>query len=153
MRQAAPRRGEIPADREAERAVLAAALIDESHASREGVLSSLRPEDFFWEEHRLVWGAIQECVRQRMPVTYVTVTYQARELGTIDRLDQLADESGMPGAEVLLVSLTSRHFSGIGCSAFAWVVKDYAERREQINRGAKMVREGYQGQTKLGWVK
>ena len=146
--KAAPRRDEIPASYEAERAILAAALLDSEQVKSEGVFRALRCEDFYWEECAIVWGAILACVRKGDPVTIPTVAYHLAEQGTIDRLDQLWKE----GAEVFLVLLNESCYSATGCSAFSDIVKKYAQRREAINRGAKMVREGYQG-LKLGWVK
>lgn len=149
MRQAAPRRGELPASYEAERAVLASALLDSDQVKKEGVYSALQTSDFFWEENRIVWDAVTSCVERGEAVTLPTVAHMMAELGTIDRLDQLFKE----GAEVYLVLLNENWYSSIGCSAFARMVKKYSERREAINRGARIVREAYQGQTKSGWVK
>ena len=149
MRQAAPRRGELPASYESERAVLASALLDSDQVKKEGVYSALQTSDFFWEENRIVWDAVTTCVERGDPVTIPTVAYMMAEMGTIDRLDQLFKE----GAEVYLVLLNENWYSALGCKAFASMVKKYSDMRERINQGAKMVREGYQGQTKLGWVK
>ena len=128
--------------------MLASALLDSDQVKREGVYSTLQTSDFFWEENRIVWDAVMACVERGDPVALPTVAHQMEQAGTIDRLDQLFKE----GAEVYLVLLNENWYSSIGCSAFARMVKDHSERRERINRGAKMVREGYEGK-RGGWVR
>lgn len=149
--KAAPRRGEVPASYAAEQAVIAASLLDCETVGLEGVFRLLKPEDFFYEAERIVWGGILECVRNGEAVTITTVTRQLSELETIDRLDSLMGPQS--GAEVYLVMVTNDWFAPCGVSAHARIIKDYAQRRAQMDRGAKIVREAYSGQArKRGWM-
>ena len=150
--KAAPRKGDIPASQAAEQAVVAAALLDCEEVRRVGVFRLLSPRDFWYEPERIVWEAILECVKAGEPVTIPTVACKLAELGTIDRLDSLMGPKS--GAEVYLVTVTNDWYAPQGVLAHANIVKDYSRRRAQMDRGARLVREAFEGSTRrvLGWV-
>lgn len=148
--KAAPRKGDIPASQAAEQAVVAAALLDCEVVKQEGVFRLLSLLDFFYEPERIVWEAIVACVKNGEPATITTVAHKLAELGTIDRLDDLMGPKS--GAEVYLVLVTNDWLAPVGVSAHARIIKEYAARRSQMDRGAKLVREAFSGSVKLGWI-
>lgn len=139
--KAAPRRGELPFSIEAECSVLGAALLD-PEALR--VVVGLARDDFYFEAHRLIFEAIAHLsVAHSRAVTLPTVAAALAELGSIDRVDELTAE----GTEMYLARLQGDYLAPMWVVPHCAIVKQYADRRRQIEQGAAMVREGFSGRT------
>ncbi|MDR1321786.1 MAG: replicative DNA helicase [Gracilibacteraceae bacterium] len=73
---------------EAEQAILGSLLLD---AKRAGVVfESLRPEDFYRDNHRLIFAAIAEIYDRGEPCDLVTVTEQLSKSGALERIGGMA---------------------------------------------------------------
>ncbi|MDR1069449.1 MAG: replicative DNA helicase [Gracilibacteraceae bacterium] len=73
---------------EAEQAILGSLLLD---AKRAGVVfESLRPEDFYRDNHRLIFAAIAEIYDRGEPCDLVTVTEQLSKAGALERIGGMA---------------------------------------------------------------
>lgn len=124
--KAAPRRGDVPYSEMAERALVAAIMLDEEQAWSESVDEIVEPVDFFTPEHRAVYRA-ELCLARRLePVTLPTVAAELARQGMINEVDRLTG-----GTEPYLVMLCGEWMlSATGCSAWAWMIRRYAEQRE-----------------------
>jgi len=98
-----------PADLEAERAVLGAILIDP--VSLLNVMEILREEDFYLDQHRIIYGACLTLQERGQAADLVTVTNHLHEESLLDRV-------GGPVAVSALVDVPPdlsnvRHYAGI----------------------------------------
>lgn len=139
MTPAAPRRGDLPYSIEAERSVLGGALLQPEALAT--VTSRLGRSDFYFEGHRLIWDALAHLVDTRQPATLPTACNMLAALGAIDQVDELTG-----GAEVYLTELQGDYLAPIWVEAHCAIVREYADRRRQIEQGAAMVRDGFSGQ-------
>lgn len=122
----APRRGDVPHSEMAERALIAAILLDETEAWEERVDEIVRPADFFTAEHRAVYAVELSLARRGTPVTLPTVAGELAAQGCIDELDKLTG-----GTERYLVMLAGEWMlSARGCGAWAEMIRWYAVQRE-----------------------
>lgn len=103
-----------PFDAEAEEAVIAALLIDACEVREEGVFRVLDGGDFFREANGWVYEAARSIVERDELVTPVTLAHE------LDRshLNWEPAEGWLP----MLVEITGKHFTAIGCIAHARIV-------------------------------
>lgn len=150
--KAAPRRGEVPYSIEAERSVLAGILLDEAEAWRVGIDRLITAEDFFMPEHTAIYRAMEWCRGRGKPITSPCVASALSAMGVIDDVDRWL---GPPWTEPYLVELCGNHLAPTWLETHAGIVKEYAERRAQIEHGQALVREAYEGPVKrrLGGVR
>ncbi len=125
----------------AERALIAAIMLDEYEAWTERVDDLVTPAEFFTPEHRGIYAMELALARHGIPVTVPTIAAELSAQGLIDEIDRLTG-----GTEAYLFSLTGEWMlSALGCEAWAKQIHEYALRREQITYGAVLMQEGYAG--------
>lgn len=85
-----------PADLEAERAVLGAILVDP--ISLLSVMEILQEEDFYLDQHRIVYGACLQLQKRSQAADLLTVTNYLREEGLLERVGGPVAVSGLVDA-------------------------------------------------------
>jgi replicative DNA helicase len=115
-----------PSDRDAERAVLGAALVGSQQVHDAGDV--LAPRDFYSPQHEAIWAAILEVAGSSQPVDPVTVSAR------------LGNELQRWGGPLILAELTSADVSPNPSALmhYAERVLDLALRRRLIDAGTKV---------------
>lgn len=105
---------------EAEQAVLASIL----HSAKSMVqgLELLATEDFYRDNHQAIFDAIAELHKQGIPADRVTLPNQLRIAGTYEE----------SGGEEYLETLYGKAWTAGLLESYAWIVKDYAMRRQLL---------------------
>jgi replicative DNA helicase len=99
------------------------------------LVADLQPGDFWNEQNRAMWLAIQHLSARGELVTVITL---AHELATRGALDDVLDE-------VLIQTIVGNWFTAIGVEAHAKIVKQDSERRRLQRVGAEIVRQANGG--------
>jgi replicative DNA helicase len=81
-----------PHNLEAEESVLGAILLSDKPLYQLVIEDDLVPEDFYREQHRVVYGAMREMYDEGEPIDALTVTERLRQAG---RLEEAGGESGV----------------------------------------------------------
>ena len=110
----------IPSNIEAEKAVLAACLLNGEIV--EEVLVKLTPEDFFRPAHRIIFASIRELNERRIPVDQISVAENLRGSGQLDAA----------GGRAYLVELADNSFALTNWSAHTDIVKRTSILRDLI---------------------
>ena len=126
----APGKG-IPANLEAERAVLGSLLIDPDAIIK--VANFLRAEDFFRERHAWLYEAMLSLHERREPLDYVTVV---DELERRDRLEEV-------GGPAYITDLISGTPSAMYVDHYAHIVERTALRRRLISAAGQIAEIAY----------
>ncbi len=121
----------IPANLEAERAVLGALLIDPDAIIK--VANFLRPEDFFRERHAWLYDAMLALSERREPLDFVTV------LDELERRDQL----GEIGGPAYVTDLISAIPSALYVDHYARIVERTALLRRLIAAAGQIAEMAY----------
>ncbi len=121
----------IPANIDAERAVLGALIID-SEAIGE-IASFLRPEDFYRERHRAIYAARLDLYERREPGDFVTLVDELRRRGQIEAV----------GGESYLLELVGDVPTAIHVEHYARIVERSALLRRLIDAAGKIAEIGY----------
>jgi replicative DNA helicase len=117
---------------EIEVAVLGGALL-ESHARRK-VLEVLSPEDFYREEHKIIYTGIVELERQGKSVDMLTVVQYLRTTNELE----------ICGGAYYIATLTSNVVSTHNIAEHAVIVKEYSLKRKIIALASELSKDGYQ---------
>ena len=134
----------MPSSPAAECALLGAVLVDEETAWAENVGAIVAISDFFVPAHRAIWEAMLRLRTERTAVSVLTVADMLSRLGYIDAVDRLTASEGY--TEGYLVGLLDDVWAATGCSAHARMVHEYAERRQMLEAGVKLIRDAQSGQ-------
>jgi len=121
----------IPANIEAERAVLGSLLIDQDAIIK--VASFLRPQDFFRERHTWLYDAMLSLNERHEPLDYVTLVDE------LERREQL-DDVGGPAYITDLVNSTP---SAMSVDHYASIVERTAVLRRLISAASKIAELAY----------
>jgi replicative DNA helicase len=121
----------IPANIEAERAVLGSLLIDQDAIIK--VASFLRPQDFFRERHAWLYDAMLSLNERHEPLDYVTLVDE------LERREQL-DDVGGPAYITDLVNSTP---SAMSVDHYASIVERTAVLRRLISAASKIAELAY----------
>lgn len=121
----------IPANMEAEQAVLGSILIDSDVFGK--VASILKPADFFREQHAWIYESMLDLNGRREPIDFVTISAE------LERRKRL-DEMGGPGAITELLMLTPTSFYA---EHYAKLVAVAAHRRRLISMAGKIAELAY----------
>lgn len=116
---------------EAEQAVLGGLMLAEN--AWDEVADLLGEQDFYRHEHRLIFRAVADLMRQRRPADAVTVIDHLRSLG-------LLDEAG--GTEYVL-DLAAGAVSAANLRAYAEIVREKALLRKLIEVGTRTLDRAY----------
>ncbi len=120
-----------PQDRELERAVLGALLIEQEAYYR--VSEILTPDCFYEHRHQLIYEAIQRLNFQQNPVDILTVTHQLEEAGNLE-------EAGGP---FYLTELSEMMYSSAHIEYHARIIADKAMARRIITLTSEVQRDAF----------
>ncbi len=120
-----------PHNREAERAVLGAVLIDQEAAS--AALEILRPDDFYVKAHALMFTAVSHISASGEMVDLITLT---EELKRTEMLDSC-------GGVSYIASVTSEVPTTANIDFYAKVVKQNSIRRHLLNVSNNLIAKAY----------
>lgn len=120
-----------PHQTEAEQAVLSAVLLD--NEALVTAMEVLRPEDFYEEAHRVLFGAMEEMFERGMPVDLVTL---------IDHLQATA-RLEVIGGPAAVSSLAGRVSTAANIGYWAGIVKDKSLLRKMITEATALITEAY----------
>lgn len=122
---------EVPADIQAERAVLGSLLIDRDAIA---CVPFLAEADFFIEQHRLIYQAMQQLLADRAPSDFVTLCHELHQAGKLEAV----------GGAAYLVGLTADTPTAAHVVYYARIVAQLAARRRLIVAGGQIAALGYQ---------
>jgi replicative DNA helicase len=120
-----------PQSIEAEQSVIGALLIDKEAVFK--IIESIRPEDFYREEHRLIISAVFKLALSEKPVDIVSV---AEELKNINKLE-------FAGGISYLAQLAASVPNAANSEYYAKVVKSKSLMRQLIQAGAEISELGF----------
>lgn len=109
-----------PQDRELERAVLGALLIEQEAYMQ--VSEILKPASFYEHRHQLIYEAIQRLNFEQKPVDILTVTHQLEETGVLEEV----------GGPFYLTELSQMVYSSAHIEYHARIIADKAMARQLI---------------------
>jgi len=121
-----------PHDRDAERCVLGAVLLDSEAAA--GVFQILRPDQFYLESHRKVYAASMELYDKLSALDVVLVREALERKGDLEAI----------GGNAALLELVDAVPTAANAEYYATIVRDQAVRRDLIRRATRIVREAYE---------
>ncbi|HEY1074992.1 MAG TPA: replicative DNA helicase [Patescibacteria group bacterium] len=121
-----------PQNVEAEQSILGAVLIDADSMIR--ITDKLKPEDFYREDHKVIFEHMLKLFEKRQPIDILTLT------DSLDSSKQLA----FVGGAGYIASLTSMVNSSAHIVSHAEIVRSKALLRRLIQAGGKIVDLGYQ---------
>jgi len=120
-----------PHNLEAEQSVLGALMLDPGTAST--VFEIVQPEDFYRDNHRIMFGAIKDLFEQGEPIDLVTVAENLRAQG---RLEQI-------GGIATIAELARSVPSAANVESYARIVAEKALLRLLIRRTGELAERGY----------
>jgi replicative DNA helicase len=118
-----------PQDTESEASCLAAIFISKDALLR--VTEILQPEDFYLEQHRLVFESIVDLERKNRPVDLVSVRQSLQDKGVLEKI----------GGESYLVSLYRTVSTSANAEYYAQRVRELSMRRKLIDVSAQIVEQ------------
>lgn len=120
-----------PHNLEAEQSVLGALMLDPGSAS--SVFEILQPEDFYRDNHRLMFMAIQSLYDKREPIDLVTVAESLREQGRLEQIGGIATIAEIAGSVP----------SAANVEHYAYLVAEKSMLRVLIRRTGELTARGY----------
>ncbi|MDR2109344.1 MAG: replicative DNA helicase [Coriobacteriales bacterium] len=112
---------EPPHNLDAERAVLAAMILDRNIL--DDALASVNAEDFYRPSHQKIYAAIAEMSRQNTPVDQLTLADKLEALGTLEQV----------GGKAYILELADNSFALVNWASHARIVKNDALLRALID--------------------
>ncbi len=100
-----------PHSLEAEQSVLGAVLLSDKPMYSYVVSESLRPEDFYLERHRTIFGAMLDLYSESEPIDVLTVTEQLRGRGQLEAVGGQAEIDALPATVPAVGNL--RHYGKV----------------------------------------
>ncbi|MBQ9992191.1 MAG: replicative DNA helicase [Firmicutes bacterium] len=122
-----------PYSQEAEQALLGAGLLDKEAV--ETALEHIRPEDFYREEHRIIFACQRALVLRGEPCDLVTVSAELNKNGQMERAGGIA----------YLASLANIVPATSSAAYYAKIIAEKSLIRALIKAGAKISEEGLNG--------
>lgn len=123
----------LPQSEEAERAVLAAALLDPNRLPV--VTGRLRPDDFYFERHRLVYQAMLDLAGDEVPIDLRTLQARLEQQGILESVGGLPYLTGL--------DLDLPDVSRI--ESYVEIVKERSVRRRLIQASSELIRDCMDG--------
>ena len=120
----------------AERALLAALLLDSDTCWAENVATLVQPGDFMLDELRFAYRAALWLRERDILVTVPTLAWALEQMGLIGQTDGLTN-----GTESWLVGIVAEWYTAVGSSAHARIIADYSRRRGMIRSAEAMAQE------------
>lgn len=121
----------IPANLDAERAVLGSLMIDPDAIVK--VASFLRPEDFYRERHTWLYQAMLTLNERREPLDFVTIVDELERRGQLEEI----------GGPAFLTELVSNTPTALFIDHYARIVEREAVRRRLISAAGKVAELAY----------
>lgn len=122
-----------PHDVDAEEAVIAALLLDESSYAR--VLPVVQSQDFFREQNRWCYEAAQALAERSEPITLTTLAHELERDGRLDAV----------GGEPYLAEIQGKHFTALGVEAHARIIARDALYRRLIQAASQIAQRAFAG--------
>lgn len=116
-------------DTEAERAVLAACLLDENAARK--IVSSVEPEDFYRGSHAVIFDAMKSIVSKDRPLDYVVLAHTLEARGML----------GNPISRLDLLNLCDMRYSLVAWPEYLRIVRECSAQRKILNAALFVVAE------------
>ncbi len=123
-----------PQNLEAEEFVLGGILLDNDACNR-AVEVGLRPDDFYRESHRKIFGAMLDLAERGTPVDAVTLGESLRQQGQLQAV----------GGASFIAELTDRVPSAANVAHHARIVKEKAILRGLISTSTEIATQAYEG--------
>lgn len=120
-----------PHSSEAEQAVLASALIDDTAVEK--VLNLLHNDDFYYEANKEIFDTIKSVHLQNIPVDAVTVSEELKKREKIDYV----------GGFEYLAQLTENIITSKNVTAYCNIIKEKATLRKLIQASNEIIEKGY----------
>ncbi len=124
-----------PQARDLEEAILGALMIEKDALTK--VVDVLRPEYFYDEKNKRIYGAIQGLFSKAEPVDLLTVTNELRKTGELELI----------GGAFYLVELTNKVNSSANIEFHARIITEFAIKRELITIASEIGTEAYEDST------
>lgn len=121
-----------PQNIEAEQSVLGAILIDANAMEKVGEM--LHPEDFYRQDHRLIYEAMQTLHSKGEAVDLVTVTEELKRMGKLDDV----------GGSSAITALSNAVPTAANIKYHADIVSEKSLRRQVINTATEIAATGYE---------
>ena len=123
-----------PHDELAERSVIGATLLNPDVIL--DVAESLRPDDFYFPAHQLIYQAVLDLFAQGSNIDVLIVA------GRLDRINELERVGGAP----YLHTLISEVPTAANARYYAEIVEEKSLLRQLVNAGTQVVQLGYEGE-------
>src|SRR5690554_7710155 len=107
-------------------------MLDEN--AWEAVAERVIDNDFYQQQHRLIFRAVEQLVAEEQFVDLVTVAAKLEELGVIEQA----------GGRAYLNSLTNSIPSAENCAAYADIVRERSQQRRLINAASQIMHTAYE---------
>ena len=120
-----------PQDKEAEKSLLGAILIDQNAIFR--VADLVSDENFYALEHQLIYKAMRQLYENNQPIDVVTLSAQLKKNGELKKV----------GGTAKLAELAGDTISSANVVSHANIVREMATRRRLITLGAQMSEMGF----------
>ncbi|MDD2445828.1 MAG: replicative DNA helicase [Clostridia bacterium] len=124
----------LPHSIEAEQAVLGCVLIDENVPLN--IFALVRVDDFYSEEHRIIYKYMLENYTENKPVDFVTLTSKLESAGSLEKVGGLS----------YITSLTNIVPSAANYRHYADIVKNHSRLRSLAATGRKIIEKSYEEQ-------
>lgn len=119
---------------EAEQSVLGGVMLD--NRAWDLVADRIREDDFYRNEHRLIYQIMAKLIEQSKPLDVLTVSEALRELHTLDQV----------GGEVYLFELANNTPSAANIAAYADIVRERAVLRKLISAAGTIADNAFNAQ-------
>lgn len=123
-----------PHSLEAEKTVLGGILVNNAHLNI--VLSSITPEDFYKENHRLILETMINLMDKGQPIDLLTLSEELQKAGRLEEV----------GGAAYLASLMDGVPRSLNISYYAQIIKEKSLLRKLILSSSKIINSSYEQQ-------
>lgn len=125
----------IPQDLDAEKSLLGAILISEE--SLPDITEIIKPDDFYDERHRVIYGAMWNLYEKHRPVDILTVTNELKSKKNLSKA----------GGASYISELSSYVPTAAHAKAYAEIIAEKSTRRRLISAAAQITEDAYDNST------
>ncbi len=129
-----------PQNIDAERSLLGAVLTEQSVML--DVLEILKPDDFYRQDHSMIFTAMVRLFNMSKPIDIITVTEELTSMGEITKA----------GGAQYIISLTDDVQIASNALQYAEIIADKAVQRRLIKAGSDIVKEAYSPEGDIGML-
>src|ERR671938_1161309 len=127
-----------PHDLDAEKAVIGAMLVSETAVA--AVAERLRPEDFYSEVHRIIYGAMMRLYARGDPIDQLTLTNELRSVGDFEEA----------GGRAYIFQIVESVPTAANAARYAEIVRGKALLREIIEVGSRITEDAFREPEDVG---